>query len=370
MAITVLIADDSPFIIKLLEKVISTDSNLKIIGVAKNGTECITKVITQKPRVVILDIVLPDLSGLNIVNQIMRARPTPVILFSSLTHSTVRQNSLVFDYGMVDFINKPTAELGDPYLNLRKVLIPKIYILSNLKVHKFYNLIKQVNAEFIQSTIDQLKDETTDPKNADITGSSTPIVVHSSFRKLIIIGASTGGPHLLTELIRRIPKNLPPIIIVQHMPEGFIESFATRLDQHANVKVYAAEDGMELKGSMVVVARGGKHLKVISKGGKPAVVFDNSPMVNFVRPSVDVTIKSAVNIYGGRIVTVILTGMGKDGLAGSILVKKQGGKVLALNERDSVIFGMNKAVIEAGVSDGVYSKNEIINEMVKAVQTL
>ncbi len=346
MPVTVLIADDSPFMLKLLENTIKTDPNLKIIGIAKRGVECITQVITKRPRVVILDIMLPDESGLNIVYQIMRARPTAVLLFSSLTAEKVKQDSLVFNYGIVDFISKPPADVDDPVLYLRKVLLPKVHTLAKLTVSKFRTMISTTNDEFLG----RMPIHTA--KAVSITKPSESRL--SLSKKAIIIGASTGGPGALSELFPMLPDNLPPIIVVQHMPAGFIESFASRLDRCSKIKVEAASNLKEIKPGHAYIAQGGKHLVLEkSENGKIICKLEETEMVNFVRPSVDVTLISAVPIFKDKLIVVIMTGMGKDGLQGAKLAKKYGAKVIAQSEADSVIFGMNKAVIDAGIVDKV-----------------
>ncbi len=357
MPITVLIADDSPFMLKLLQDTLKTDPNLKIIGVAKRGVECITQVITKRPRVVILDIMLPDESGLNIVYQIMRARPTAVVLFSSLTAEKVKQDSLVFNYGIVDFVSKPPAEVDDPIKFLRKTLLPKVHTLAKLNIFKFKTLISSTNDEFLgrvtkqPATVVQEKIE----ERIDI-----PHRIHN----VIVIGASTGGPGALTELLPRLPPTIPPILIVQHMPAGFIESFAQRLNQISQIEVVPAVEGLDLKRGHAYIAQGGKHMELKKNHrGTIEITLTDGPLVNFVKPSVDVTLNSAIDIFKGKVMAVIMTGMGKDGLNSSKKLKKLGGKILAQSEEDSVIYGMNRAVIEAGIVEGVYT----IPELAKAI---
>lgn len=346
MPVTVLIADDSPFMLKLLNDTISTDPNLKVIGTAKRGVECITQVITKRPRVVVLDIMLPDESGLNIVYQIMRARPTAVVLFSSLTAEKVKQDSLVFNYGIVDFVSKPPNEIEDPIAYLKKTLIPKVHTLAKLNVQKFKYMISTTNDEFLGRISTQ--------KEKEIPVAETKITPRQAIRRLIVIGASTGGPSALAHLFSLLPSNLPPILVVQHMPPGFIESFAVRLDKASKVQVQAAEEGMILQPGHAYVAQGGKHMVLEKKkNGQVMIKFDDGPLVNFVKPSVDVTILSAAEIFRDNMLVVIMTGMGKDGLQGSRLVKKYGGKVLAQSKEDSVIYGMNKAVVDAGLADRI-----------------
>ncbi len=332
--------------LKLLEDCISSDPNLKVIGTAKRGVECITQVITKRPRVVVLDIMLPDESGLNIVYQIMRARPTAVVLFSSLTAEKVKQDSLVFNYGIVDFVSKPPSEEADPIAYLKKTLIPKVHTLAKLNVQKFKYMISTTNDEFLGRV--------TLHKEKEVTVSEPKLTKLQATRKIIVIGASTGGPSALTQLFSLLPPNLPPILVVQHMPPGFIESFAIRLDKVSKVKVQAVQEGMVLEPGNAYVAQGGKHLVLEKKrNGQVIAKLDDGPLVNFVKPSVDVTILSAAEIFRDNMIAVILTGMGKDGLQGSRLLKRYGGKVLAQSKEDSVIYGMNKAVIDAGLADRI-----------------
>lgn len=360
MPVTVLIADDSPFMLKLLQEVISTDPNLKIIGTAKKGVECITQVITKRPRVVVLDIMLPDESGLNIVYQIMRARPTSLVLFSSLTAEKVKQDSLVFNYGIVDFVSKPPKEVDNPVSYLKKTLIPKIHTLAKLNVQKFKYMISTTNDEFLGRVT------TPKEKSPEVYELKSP--VRQMTRKAIIIGASTGGPSALTQLFSSLPPTLPPILVVQHMPPGFIESFAQRLDKSSKVKVQAAQEGMIIEPGNAYLAQGGKHMVLEKKSnGQVVINFDDGPLVNFVKPAVDVTILSAVEIFKENLMVIIMTGMGKDGLQGSRIVKKYGGKILAQSQEDSVIYGMNKAVIEAGLADRIQTIERLARSITELI---
>jgi len=353
MAIAVLIADDSAFMRRLLEKHLKPNKDFKIIGVAKTGVECITKVITLNPKVIILDIMLPDVSGLNIVYQVMRAKPTPILLFSSLTENEVKNDSRVFDYGLVDFVNKPSIDMEmDTSEYLNKWIIPKLSILSKLRVQKFMKIIQITNNSYVSGQEDLSKsfDNTVREKS----DTRLPIV-----SKILVIGASTGGPQMIASLVKEFPRNFPPVMIVQHIPVGFIENFVRRLDNASTISVHVAEEGMPIKSGNVYLAPGGRHMELRKGGSGIQIKLTDSPMVNFVKPSVDVTLKSAVGLMGSKVVSVILTGMGKDGTEGCKLVSKAGGKVIALNEEDSVVYGMNKSVIERGFADHIYSLSDM-----------
>ncbi len=358
IAITVLIADDSAFMRRMLEKILLPEKGFKIIGAAKTGVECITKLITLNPKVVVLDIMLPDVSGLNIVYQIMRAKPTPVLLFSSLTENQVKNDSRVFDYGIVDFVNKPGKEMEmDPMEYLNKLMVPKLSILSKLRVEKFMKIIRMTNQSYLEDDKGVVQSQT------KVKPSSQPTRL-PSVNRMVVIGASTGGPQMVASLVKNFPKNFPPVLIVQHIPVGFIENFVKRVDNQSRVGVYVAEEGMEIRSGNVYFAPGGRHMEIRKSGKSYQLKLTDGPMVNFVKPSVDVTLTSVVKEFTGKVVAVILTGMGKDGTEGCRLISKAGGKVLALNEEDSVVYGMNRSVIESGYVDHIYS----IDDMLKGIK--
>jgi two-component system, chemotaxis family, protein-glutamate methylesterase/glutaminase len=356
VAITVLIADDSPFMLNMITQVVSSDQNFKVLGQAKTGIECITKVIQLNPKIIVLDIMLPDTSGLEIVYQIMRAKPTPVLLFSSLTETDVKSDSRIFDYGIVDFITKPIPELEiDPLIYMRKVMLPKLSILAKLRIEKFKKIINMTNHDFAENQpVLEYK-----PKPVVLEDSTTKSVKPPS--KVLVIGSSTGGPQMIAQIIETLPANFAPVLIVQHIPSGFIESFVARVNKLSKINVVTAAEGMPVTAGNVYLAPGGFHLELIQLGGEIQIKLTDGPYVNFVKPSVDVTLKSAVKIFNRNIVTAILTGMGKDGTEGCAAVKKVGGTVIALNEDDSVVYGMNKSVIEAGYADKIYSLKEMVD---------
>ena len=187
--------------------------------------------------------------------------------------------------------------------------------------------------------------------------------------RIIVIGTSTGGPKLLNEFVPKLPPNLPPVILVQHMPEGFTEKFSERLNRTAKTQVKEAEHGEIITSGNVYVAPGGYHLEIVlNENNMPSIMLTDRPPVNFVKPSVDVTLMSALNIYGSGVISVILTGMGSDGKIGSIEVKKMGGTVLALHESDTDLYGMNRSVIESGVVDEILKKNQLTSGIVRALE--
>jgi two-component system chemotaxis response regulator CheB len=189
-------------------------------------------------------------------------------------------------------------------------------------------------------------------------------------KKVIVMGASTGGPRMLVYLISQFPQNFPPVLVVQHMPAGFISGFAERMDQNAQMKVKMAEDGDIIRPGQVYIAPGGYHMELEKKGsGLIRIKITDGAKINFVKPAVDVTLFSTAREYGSGVISVILTGMGADGREGSRVVKKVGGTVYALNEEDSVIYGMNKAVIDAGLADQILGMDAIVKELGKTVRT-
>lgn len=363
LAITVLIADDSPFMLKLLEKTLAQDSRFKIIAKAKTGVECITKLIQYNPKVVILDIMLPDTSGINIVYQVMRAKPTPVLLFSALSKDDIAKDARIFNYGIVDFITKPSKDIDmDPVDFLKKAMVPKLVILAKLRIAKFLKVISISNQQYLDEIEHPDKVREIKLRQQSYQKAVQPKKSVQDFRKILIIGASTGGPPLLTTILKELPRNFPPVFIVQHIPSGFIENYVARANSYSKLNIVTASSGQVIQSNTVYFAPGGYHMTLIGKygNGDIRIKLDDGPMVNFVKPAADVTIKSAVRIFKNNVVCAILTGMGKDGTEGAREVRKMGGVVLALHEEDSVVYGMNKSVVENGLANQVIRAHDLV----------
>ncbi|MDI6799691.1 MAG: chemotaxis response regulator protein-glutamate methylesterase [Actinomycetota bacterium] len=342
--IKTLIVDDSTFMRKVLTDMIESDPDIEVIGVASNGLEAIDKVKELKPDVVTLDIEMPKMDGLTALEILMKENPIPVIMVSTLTQEGSDATAKALLLGALDFVAKPT---NMPHLNMSVIkndLMEKIKTAAGSKVDK---LDKRIGI-----------------KSDKLKGIDTKALKKN---KVVLIGASTGGPNALSRVISDLPADLPaPVVVVQHMPDGpFTKSFAERIDMISAIKVKEAERSDFLRAGQVLVAPGGYHM-LIEKGGQ--VKMNKSPLVNGVRPAVDVMMNSAAAVYGKNIIGVILTGMGSDGAQGMAQIKAKGGRTVAQDEASCVVYGMPKSVVEMGNADKVVPLNDVASEIINMLK--
>ncbi len=342
MPIKVLVVDDSFFSRKRLIDMLSSDPQIQIIDTAQDGLEAIRKVAELKPDVVTLDIEMARMDGLTALGYIMKEHPTPVIMVSTLTEKGSEATAQALLEGAVDFIHKPTDMIS--VNKIQDELIAKVKAVTKAQVKVRPGLTPLGN--FKQEPASKLTAVTD---------------------KIVMIGASTGGPRALVEVLPRLPKNFPlPIAVVQHMPSGpFIKSIASRIDSESNIRVVEAQDGDRLTPGVAVMAPGGYHM-LVEKGG--IVRLSHGPTVNSVRPSVDVLMDSGVAVYGTNTIGVLLTGMGRDGADGMAVIKKRGGHTIAEHESTCVVYGMPKAVIDEGNADVVAPLERISQEIIKIIE--
>lgn len=337
MAIKVLVVDDSAFMRKIIVDQIKSLDGLEVCGIARSGEDALRLIPKYKPDVVTLDIEMPGLNGLETLKLIRQEHGVPVIMLSSHAGEDITIEAL--ELGARDFIEKPQ--------NLAKIEGD----FANELGSKLGTVVERVPTKVVDQAL------------------MSKITSHFPLKlKGIVIGASTGGPRALMNVIQQIPAELAiPIFIVQHMPAGFTRSFAKRLNQEASVNVVEAEDGMAIVGGTVYLAPGDYHMRIEGNQLK----LSRESKVHGVRPAVDYLFQSAASSYGRELVGIILTGMGNDGAKGLAAIKEQGGYGIAQDQTSSVVFGMPRRAIEAGVVDEVASLTEIgerLNWMIKVKQ--
>jgi len=323
--IKVLVVEDSIFMRNVISDIINSDPQLQVIGTARDGEEALSKLDVLEPDVITLDIEMPRMDGLSVLKQIMKRKPKPVIMLSALTREGAIYTLKALDYGAVDYITKPSGNISLDLHTIKDEIISKIKMAASASLPKLK--IKPISIESRE-----LGDN------------------------VVAIGASTGGPQALTYVLTSLPQNTPPILIVQHMPEGFTKSFAERLDKLCKFKVKEAEEGDYISKDLALIAPGGFHMTV-SKTGR--IRLDRTPPIHGVRPAVDPMMTSVARFYKSRAVGVILTGMGRDGAYGMKKIKEYGGVTIAQDEETSVVFGMPKAAIEEGCVDVVLPLHKI-----------
>ena len=344
MAVTrVLVVDDSFLMRRIISDIISSDPDMEVVGKAKDGQEALDKAYSLKPDVITLDINLPGKDGIEILQELMHKQPTRVIMLSAYTRSGATATIKALELGAVDFIAKPSGEISLGLEKLKSEIVSKIKLAAKVDLDKYI-------ASFT-------------PRGRE------PVGELPGLKKLVIIGASTGGPRAVLDIMKDVPGDLPAsFLIVQHMPKGFTLSFAERIAWQSGVKTKEAEEGDVIMPCRCLVAPAGFHLVLERDGDQVRVHLNQDPLVNFVRPSIDVTMLSAAEIFGRHIVGVILTGMGKDGMEGARCIKQRGGMVIVQDEESSVVWGMPRSVVKEGYADLVLPLSRISGELMHLVR--
>jgi two-component system chemotaxis response regulator CheB len=347
--VRVLIVDDSAFMRNALSSMLSSDPEIQVVGLARDGQDGVEKVLQLKPDVVTMDVEMPRLDGLGALKQIMERNPVPVIMVSSLTTDDAKVTLDALDLGAVDFIPKNLTNLSIDIVKIKEILIAKVKEIAK-KAHLRRRPVLQRRTE---AAPPQMPVRTTGERRISV----------------VAIGSSTGGPKALQEIIPKLPKEFPvPIIIAQHMPATFTGPFAQRLNELSQVTVQEAKDGDVLKPGLVLIAPGGGHMRVQRRRSLETVVSISNAIEDFIyRPSVDALMQSVSECFPGRALGVMLTGMGNDGVNGMRAMKQTGARIFAQNEETCVVYGMPKAVVDAGISDKVLAVEEIAGEMVNSV---
>ncbi|MBU1148304.1 MAG: chemotaxis response regulator protein-glutamate methylesterase [Candidatus Omnitrophica bacterium] len=339
--IKVLVIDDSLFMRTLISDMLNSDPEVKVIDTAKDGKEAMEKLSKIKPDCITLDLAMPGWDGLTTLEHIMAQYPTPVIILSAHSKKDADVTIKCLKAGAVGFVLKPSGELSLDIESVRHELLQEVKVASRVNVQK---LKARKGAR-------------------RITRDARRITSHE--RRVAVIGASTGGPQTLEKILYSLPVNLPiPVIIIQHMPSIFFtESLAAHLNKVTDLEVKVAENSEVLKAGKVYLAPSGSQL-TLSLRGKEVISCLNEAASDILTPSVDVTMKSAAEVYNGGAVGIILSGMGHDGREGMEAIKEAGGKTIVQDE-SSLIFGMPKAVIDAGYADRVLPVEQIADAMVE-----
>lgn len=326
--IRVLVVDDSAFMRKMISEILARDPGVCVAGQARDGADALLKLEALKPDVVTMDIEMPVLDGIGALTEIMRRRPTPVLMLSSLTQAGAEATLRCLELGAFDFVGKPSGSISLDIEKIAAELISKVKAAAGARLH------------------------TRRPAPGVLAVPSVParpaVAARKSTDKIAVlaIGASTGGPRALQQLIPMLPADLGvPIVIVQHMPPGFTASLAQRLQQMSSFVVREAANGDRLKAGQILVAPGGHHLQFDAGG---AARLTQEPPIHGVRPAVDITLASLAHIYGSRLLAVLLTGMGRDGARAMKQIVDKGGLTLAEDETTCVVYGMPKAAFDLG----------------------
>ena len=353
MAVKVLVVDDSGFFRRRVSEILSADPNIQVVGTATNGREAIEQALALKPDVITMDYEMPMMDGITSVRNIMQKCPTPVLMFSSLTHEGARVTLDALDAGAVDFLPKNFEDISRNSDKVRQLLCEKIHHIarSNRRVSSPVAPAPSPRAAAPVATLTR-------------SASALSAAPKRKAYKLVAIGTSTGGPVALQRVLTQLPANFPtPILLIQHMPAAFTKAFADRLDKLCKISVKEAEDGDQLRPGLALLAPGGKQMMVDSRG--VVRILPGDERLNY-KPCVDITFGSAAKSFGDKVLSVVLTGMGADGREGARLLKQSGSQVWAQDEASCVIYGMPMAVVKANLADAVYSLDDVGRHLVEA----
>jgi two-component system, chemotaxis family, protein-glutamate methylesterase/glutaminase len=346
--IRVLVVDDSPLVRKIASDILNAAPGISVVATAANAEFALQKLDREAPDVITMDIEMPGMGGVAAIREIMRRRPTPVIVLSAHARRGAELTLQALEAGAVEFVLKPAASLSGGIDDIATELVAKVRSAAGIT--------------FAAPTTPV--DAPPAPPRVEVAPVKAALGQHRSTGSgrfdLVAIGTSTGGPVALKTVLTGLPAEFPlPIVVVQHMPPVFTKAFADRLDGCCALRVKEAEDGDFILPGRVLIAPGDYHMQVSRFGGEPRVLLNQKPTVSGHRPSVDVLMHSVALEYGSRAVGVIMTGMGRDGADGLHAVHARGGYILAQDKESSVIFGMNREVIAAGDADAVLSVEKI-----------
>ncbi|MEI8361982.1 MAG: chemotaxis response regulator protein-glutamate methylesterase [Betaproteobacteria bacterium] len=342
MKIKVLVIDDSALIRSLLTEIINSQSDMEVVGVAPDPLIARDMIKQLNPDVLTLDVEMPKMDGLDFLEKLMRLRPMPVVMVSTLTERGSEITMRALELGAIDFVTKPKMSISDGMREYTDIIADKIRIASQARITS----LPRKSA---------IKSENIAPSPL-----RNPII---SSEKLLIIGASTGGTEAIKSFLLQMPSDCPGILITQHMPAGFTKSFANRLDSLCQIAVKEAEGGERILPGHAYIAPGDKHLLLARSGANYVTQLSDAPPVNRHKPSVDVLFDSAATYAGKNVIGVILTGMGKDGAVGMAQMKNAGAYNFAQNEESCVVYGMPKEAIAQGGVDEIAHLSDLPNRV-------
>ncbi len=350
MKIKVVIVDDSALIRSVMREIISSQPDMEVVGVAPDPIVARDLIRVTNPDVITLDVEMPRMDGLDFLERLMRLKPTPVVMVSSLTERGSEITMRALELGAVDFVTKPKISIQSGMREYAEMITEKVRTAARAKVRAR---------------------ATASASQGGATEGTLPLLRNTlaSSEKLIILGASTGGTEAIKEFLVRMPLDCPAILIVQHMPEGFTTSFAKRLDTLCKISVKEAEHGERVLPGHAYIAPGHSHLLLARSGANYVTQLDQGPPVNRHRPSVDVLFRSAAVHAGKNAVGVILTGMGKDGAAGMLEMKEAGAWNVAQDEASCVVFGMPREAIAVGAAHEVAPLTDLPAMVLQRINT-
>ncbi|MCO6412092.1 MAG: chemotaxis response regulator protein-glutamate methylesterase [Thiogranum sp.] len=341
MLTRVLVVDDSGFFRRRIVEILEADARIKVVGTAANGKEAVALVAELKPDVVTMDIEMPVMDGITAVRHIMASHPTPVLMFSSLTHEGAQATLDALEAGAVDFLPKKFEDIARDRNEAKLLLRRRIRAVARQG-----SAMGSIAAPA--------------PRSVQRSVPVAPVRLRRGQIQVVVIASSTGGPVALAHVLTKLPADYRyPVLVVQHMPASFTPAFASRLDQQCAVNVREAQDGDVLRPGQVLLAPGGRQMTLQQRGGEVQVVISDGDASLHYKPCADVTFASVASVFGAKSLGVVLTGMGADGREGARAMKQLGASIWTQDEASCVIYGMPMAVAEAGLSDQVLALRDI-----------
>lgn len=360
--VRIIVVDDSAFMRKAISDMIEAENSFEVIAKLRDGQELVEKVDQYNPDLITLDVHMKSLNGLETLKELKRlGKSYPIIMLSSATTEGSELTLECLDNGAISFITKPSGSISLDIAKVQENLIEQIKsITSNMKARRNYITANNKTNHKLNNTNAII--------SKPIKNEKTTAIVRNKKIDAVVIGASTGGPKALQEVLTNLPANLGvPVLVVQHMPEGFTKVFSERLNKICNMKVTEATDGMLIDKNTIYIAKGGYHMTV---GSQNTIHLNEEPPIWGVRPAVDKLFNSAIKIYGGNLLSVILTGMGRDGAEGTKNIKDNGGITISEDKSTCTIYGMPKAAFETGKVDLVVPLEQVADKIIKIVKGL
>lgn len=342
--IKVLIIDDSALIRQLMSKILSDDPEIEVVGTAQDPLVARDKIKQLNPDVLTLDVEMPRMDGVTFLRNLMRLRPMPVVMVSTLTESGADVTLEALELGAVDYVSKPKVNVKEEMLAYAAEITLKVKTAAKAKV-------RGLNAAMPKSTL-----------------ANKPALTPSNFKTtdmVIAIGASTGGTEAIKEVLCQLPATCPGIVITQHIPEAFSLSFSSRLDKHSAMKVHHATDGQQILPGHAYVAPGNRHLEVVRDGARFICRLLDTDKVNRHKPSVEVMFNSVAKNVGKNAMSIMLTGMGNDGSEAMGTMKAAGAPTIAQDQATSVVWGMPGEAVKKGHADFVLPLHNIADKIVE-----
>ncbi|ADN75265.1 response regulator receiver modulated CheB methylesterase [Ferrimonas balearica DSM 9799] len=368
MTIKVLVVDDSSFFRRRVAEILGADPELEVIDTAINGQDAVDKVRRLRPDVVTMDIEMPVMDGISAVRALMRERPLPVLMFSSLTYDGARATLEALDAGAADFLPKRFEEIANDRQEASRLLQQRVKAIANKRVRPAAPATPAAPGRPLSSRVGAPVGSAAAPVRSSakpaLGEANLPGRASGKRYRALLIGTSTGGPVALQTILTQFPADYPyPILLVQHMPAAFTPAFAQRLDSLCKITVKEAQHGDRLQPGTAYLAPGGKQMLVDGSGANSRIVIrEGDDQINY-KPSVDITFGSATRAFGGDVLGVILTGMGADGREGSRMLKKLGATIWAQDAASCVVYGMPQAV----AAEGIASHSIPLNQMAEAI---